>query len=186
VYGRRTCDRILHKGLPTTSIEQAILDFATVAPLERVRHVLANAEYHKVLDLAALRAAAGNRRPGSTKLRKALARHEPKVAYTRSELERTFLILCERAGIPMPEVNVVVAGVLVDAVWRDRRLVVELDGMANHSSWAQIQDDRSKELRLRAAGFDVVRYGTRQVEEELDLVARDVARKWASSPARSA
>jgi hypothetical protein len=178
VYGRRTSKRVLHKGLPTTTIEQAVLDFAAVAPLERVRHVLANADYHKVLDLPALQAIAGKGRKGGTKLKKALTRHEPKLARTRSPLERTFLVLCERAGIPMPDVNVMVAGVDVDAVWRDRRLVVELDGEGNHSSWAQIQNDRSKELRLRAARFDVIRYGTRQVEEELDLVAADLQRKY--------
>jgi hypothetical protein len=150
VYGRRTCERVPHKGLPTTTLEQAVLDFAATAPLERVRHVLANADYGKVLDLAALRVIAGKGRAGSVRLRKALERHEPKLAYTRSGLERTFLLLCERAGIPMPDVNVRVAGVLVDAVWRDRKLVVELDDKDNHSSWAQIQDDRSKELRLRA------------------------------------
>jgi Protein of unknown function (DUF559) len=179
VYGRRTCERRPHKGLPTTTIHQAVLDFAATAPLARVRFVLANADHGKALDIAALQVIAGNGRAGSVKLRKALERHEPKLARTRSPLERTFLILCERAGIPMPEVNVVVAGVEVDAVWRDRRLVVELDGKNNHSSWAQIQDDRSKELRLRAAAFDVVRYGTRQVEEELDLVAADLLRKYA-------
>jgi very-short-patch-repair endonuclease len=139
-----------------------------------------------VLDLEALRAIAGRGRPGATRLRNALKRHEPKLARTRSALERTFLVLCERSGIPMPDVNVRVAGVLVDAVWRDRGLVVELDGKDNHSSWAQIQDDRSKELRLRAAGLEVVRYGTRQVEEELDLLAADLRRSWASSPGRSA
>src|SRR5579884_1834447 len=170
VHGRRTCERTMHKGLPTTSVEQSLLDYAAVAPIERVRYALANADYHKVLDIAALHVIAGNGRAGSTKLRKALKRHEPKLAYTRSHLERTFLVLCERAGIPTPDVNVRIAGVLVDVVWRDRRLVVELDGENNHSSWGQIQDDRSKELRLRAAGFVVVRYGTRQVEEELDLV----------------
>jgi predicted transcriptional regulator of viral defense system len=187
VYGRRTCARILHNGVPTTSVEQALLDYAASAPIERLRHALANADYHEVLDLGALRVIAGSGRAGSAKLRKALERHEPKLAYTRSHLERTFLGLCERAGIPMPEVNVWVAGVLVDAVWRDRRLVVELDGRNNHSSWAQIQDDRSKELRLRAVGFVVVRYGTRQVEEELSLVAADLAAQYAASwPARSA
>ncbi|HSC01941.1 MAG TPA: DUF559 domain-containing protein [Solirubrobacteraceae bacterium] len=186
VYGRRTCERVLHKGLPTTSVEQALLDYAATAPIERVRHALANADYHKVLDIPALQVIAGTGRRGSTMLRNALARHEPKLAYTRSHLERTFLVLCERAGIPMPDVNVWIAGVLVDAVWRDRRLVVELDGKDNHSSWGQIQNDRSKELRLRAAGFVVVRYGTRQVEEELDVVADDLLRAWSSSPARSA
>ena len=186
VHGRRTCERLWHKGLPTTSVEQALLDYAAVAPLERVRHALANADYRKVLDLDALRAIVGCGRPGSTRLREGLKRHEPKLARTRSSLERTFLVLCERAGIPMPDVNVWVDGILVDAVWRDRRLVVELDGRDNHSSWAQIQEDRSKELRLRTARFEVIRYGTRQVEEELDLVAADLLREWASSPARSA
>jgi hypothetical protein len=186
VYGRRAHDRIPHKGLPTTTLEQAMLDFAASAPIERIRYALANADFHKVLDIPALQVIAGSGRTGSTKLRKALQRHEPKLARTRSPLERTFMVLCERAGIPLPEVNVYVEGVLVDAVWRDRRLVVELDGRDNHSSWAQIQEDRTKEMRLRAADYIVIRYGTRQVEEELDLVAADVYRAWASSAARSA
>jgi predicted transcriptional regulator of viral defense system len=186
VYARRAHPRITENGLPTTSLEQALLDFAASAPIERIRYALANADFHKVLDIPALQVIAGRGRSGSTRLRKALTRHEPKLARTRSPLERTFVLLCERAGIPLPEVNVHVEGVLVDAVWRDRRLVVELDGRDNHSSWAQIQEDRTKEMRLRAADYIVIRYGTRQVEEELDLVAADLYRAWASSAARSA
>lgn len=175
VHGRRTCERTLHKGLPTTSIEQALLDFAAVAPVDRLRFALANADYHKVLDITALQVIAGNGRPGSTNLRNALTRHEPKLAHTRSPLERLFLPLCERAGIPLPdEVNVYVEGVLVDAVWWEPRLVVELDGRDNHSSWAQIQNDRSKELRLRAARFTVNRYGTLQLEEQATEVEIDL------------
>ena len=177
MYGRRACERLAHKELPTTSVEQAVLDFAAVAALDRVRYVLANADYHKVLDIPALQVIAGNGRAGSTKLREAMKRHEPKLAHTRSPLERLFLPLCERAGIPLPDdVNVYVEGALVDAVWWERKLVVELDGRDNHSSWAQIQNDRSKELRLRAAGFDVLRYGTRQLEEESALVEQDLRR----------
>ena len=178
VYGRRAHERIPHKGLPTTSIEQALLDFAATAPLDRVRYALANADYHKVLDIPALQVIAGNGRTGSTNLRNAIRRHEPKLARTRSPLERLFLPLCERIGIPLPEVNVYIEGVLVDAVWHDRKLVVELDGENNHSSWNQIQNDRSKELILRRAAFDVVRYGTRQLEEEAALVEADVWRAY--------
>jgi hypothetical protein len=178
VHGRRGCSRVWHKGLPTTDLEQALLDYASVAPLERVRHALANADYHQVLDLPSLRAVAGCGRPGSVKLQRALKRHEPKLAHTRSPLERLFLPLCERAGIPLPDVNVYIEGVLVDAVWRDRKLVVELDGRDNHSSWAQIQTDRSKELRLRAAGYDVVRYGTQQLEEQAQEVVADLLRAY--------
>ena len=178
VYGRRTHERIPHKGLPTTSVEQALLDFAATAPIDRVRYALANADYHKVLDIPALQVIAGNGRKGSTNLRNTLTRHEPKLAHTRSPLERLFLPLCERAGIPLPEVNVYIEGVLVDAVWREQKLVVELDGENNHSSWKQIQDDRSKELILRRAAFDVVRYGTRQLEEEAPLLEQDLRRAY--------
>ena len=116
----------------------------------------------------------------------ALKRHEPKLARTRSPLERLFLPLCEKYGVPLPDdVNVRVAGVLVDAVWWQQRLVVELDGKNNHSSWAQIQRDRSNELTLRAARFDVLRYGTLQLEEQAAQVATDVLARL-SSTARSA
>ena len=186
VYGRRTCERYLHKGLPTTSVEQALLDFAATAPIERVRYALANADYHKVLDVAALQVIAGTGRRGSTKLRNALARHEPKLARTRSPLERLFLPLLEKFGVPLPDdVNVMIAGVLVDAVWWNQKLVVELDGKDNHSSWGQIQRDRSNEMRLRGAGFDALRYGTLQLEEQPAGVAGDVIRRL-SWPARSA
>jgi Protein of unknown function (DUF559) len=175
VHGRRERRRVWHKDLPTTAIEQALLDFAAVAPLERVRYVLSVADYQQVLDVSALQVIAGNGRAGSTRLRKALERHEPKLARTRSRLERDFLSFCERHGIPLPDdVNVWIEGVLVDAVWWKQRLIVELDGHDNHSSWTQIQRDRSNEIKLRGAGFDVIRYGTIQFEEQPELVARDL------------
>jgi Protein of unknown function (DUF559) len=182
VHARRTCERDWHKDLPTTTIEQALLDFAARAPIERVRYALANADYHKVLDIPALQVIAGSGRAGSTKLRTALERHEPKLARTRSPLERIFLPFCEAHGIPLPDdVNVRIAGVLVDAVWWEQRLVVELDGKGNHSSWAQIQRDRSNEVKLRAAGFDVHRYGTVQIEEQPEPVARDLLDRLSST-----
>ena len=182
VHDRRAWARIWHKGLPTTSVEQSLLDFAAVAPLDRVRYALANADFLKVLDLDALRAAAGPGRAGSVKLRRALERHEPKLARTRSPLEEIFLPLCERYRVPLPDdLNVWIEGVLVDAVWWERKLIVELDGRDNHSSWAQIQRDRSNELRLRGAGFDVVRYGWAQAEGEPELVAADLLRQLSST-----
>ncbi|MGO9497289.1 MAG: DUF559 domain-containing protein [Solirubrobacteraceae bacterium] len=184
VHGRRDCQRDWHKGLPTTTVEQALLDFAAVAPLERVRYALSVADYRQKLDISALQVIASNGRAGSTKLRTALKRHEPKLAHTRSPLERIFLPFCEARGIPLPDdVNVLIEGVLVDAVWWKQRLVVELDGKDNHSSWAQIQRDRSNELRLRTAGFDVMRYGTVQFEEQPELVARDLLARVSSAVA---
>lgn len=174
VHGRRTCERVWHDRLPTTTIEQTLLDYAAVAPLHRVRRALAVADFKKLLDLDALHAIAGCGRSGSTALRQALMRHEPRLARTRSPMEELFVPLCERAGIPVPDINVFVEGVLVDAVWWDCRLIVELDGRDNHSSWAQIQKDRSNEMKLRAARFEVLRYGTQQLDEEAALVEVDL------------
>lgn len=182
VHERRTCRRIWHKNLPVTTVEQSLLDYAATAPFDRLRHALAVADYLKLLDLAALNATLGRGRAGSANLRVALKRHEPKLARTRSPLERLLIPLCEASGIPVPDFNVTVAGVLVDAVWRAERLVVELDGRDNHSSWSQIQEDRRKELRLRAARFDVVRYVWPQLEETPELVAADLLARLARGP----
>jgi hypothetical protein len=174
VHGRRGAERVWHKRLPTTTVNQALLDYAAVSPFARVRHALATADYQRLLDLDALRAITGCGRPGSANLRNALTRHEPRLARTRSPLERIFVPLCERFRIPAPEINAYVEGIEVDSVWRDHRLVVELDGRDNHSSWAQIQRDRRNELTLRGGSFDVIRYGWEQVEDRPELVGPDL------------
>jgi hypothetical protein len=184
VHARRAVERHWHRGLPIATVSQALLDFAALAPLRRVRYAVAQAEYHELLDPPDIEAILGRGRPGSAKLRRALDRHLPQLARTRSELERLFLPLCERGDIPIPEVNVTVADVLVDAVWRDARVVVELDGYRGHRTRAQIEKDRRNDLRLRAAGYTVLRYTWEQVTKEPDLVRRDL-RLALSQPVQS-
>ncbi len=65
VHGRRDCRRVWHKRLPTTTIEQATARLRRGGAVERVRYVLANADYLKVLDLPALQVIAGPGRAGS-------------------------------------------------------------------------------------------------------------------------
>jgi hypothetical protein len=134
-----------------------------------------------MLDLEALGALVGRGRPGSAKLLKALDVHQPKLALTRSKLEQTFFALCETHSIPLPEINVKVAGWLVDAYWPEQGLVVELDGYDNHRSPAQIRRDRRKELGLRHVGLMIARYSSEQVETEAAAVAADVLNSLARS-----
>lgn len=96
---------------------------------------------------------------------------EPDTDRTRSELEAMFLRLCRRHELPVPEVNVRVGPLTVDFLWRDRRLVVETDGYRSHRGRQAFEDDRARDLRLRALGYDVVRLSYRQVLEEPDRVA---------------
>jgi very-short-patch-repair endonuclease len=96
------------------------------------------------------------------------------LARTLSVLEERFLSLCERSGIPPPEVNPKVAGLMVDALWRRARVVVELDGHAAHTGAPAMERDRGRDLRLRAAGYEVLRYTWHQVTREPQAVVADL------------
>jgi len=104
----------------------------------------------------------------------ALARHRPELARTLSVLEERFLALCERGDMPIPEVNVRMCGLMVDALWRRERLIVELDGHAGHSTVAAMERDRGRELTLRGAGYLVLRYTWRQVTQQPERVAAEL------------
>ena len=90
---------------------------------------------------------------------------------TRSDLELDFLALCRRFGLPPPEVNVRVGPHLVDFYWRRQRLVVETDGYAAHRGRAAFEDDRGRDLDLRARGEQVVHFAEKQLDEEPQRVA---------------
>jgi very-short-patch-repair endonuclease len=90
---------------------------------------------------------------------------------TRSDLETRFLRLCRTHGLPEPEVNVRVGPFLVDFLWREQCLVVETDGYRYHRGRAAFEDDRTRDLKLRALGYDVLRLSYRQVVNEPERVS---------------
>lgn len=174
VHHPRRISGTRHRRLPVTTVAQTLLDFASQASKEQLRLALAEAEYRDLLNVDEVRAVLGRGRPGSRALRKAIARHEPRYAWARSRLERAFLDLCRRHRIPLPQLNVTVNGWLVDAVWPEQRVVVELDGYRNHRTRAQLERDHERDLQLRAAGYTVVRYTEAQVRDQPKKIAADL------------
>jgi very-short-patch-repair endonuclease len=174
VFGRRDLTRELHLGLPVTTIPQTLLDLAASSNERVVRRALAQLDYRHRLDVATLEAVCGRRRPGSAALRRALREHQPRLAYANEGLEEDFLVWCERFHVPLPRVNVRVHGVLVDAYWPAHRFVVELDGLDNHSSPAQLRRDKRNELTLREHGLTVVRYDWELLHREPKRVHADL------------
>jgi very-short-patch-repair endonuclease len=73
-------------------------------------------------------------------------------------LEERFLDLLHRAGLPRPQFNVGIAGVRVDALWPEQRVIVELDGWAHHKERDAAAWDREKTNRLQIAGYEVLRF----------------------------
>lgn len=174
VHGRHNLERALHRGLAVTTTPQTVLGLAATQEQRLVRRALAVLDYRGQLDLPALESLCGQGRAGSTSLRQALIIHQPRLARTNGPLEEDFLVWCERYRLPLPQVNVEVHGVLVDAYWAADALVVELDGGANHYSRGQRRVDKRKELTLREHGIRVVRYDWDLIHDEPARVHTDL------------
>jgi hypothetical protein len=185
VHHPRVLDGTRYRRLPITTVSRTLLDLAAQSSIEQLRRSLAQADYRRLLILEDVASVCSRGHSGAVRLRAALERHEPRIAMTRSELERRFLEACEAAGIELPEVNAVVEGWTVDMLWRSERVIVELDGRDNHSSPGQMERDRRKDLQLRAAGYVVVRYTWAQITFEAHAVIADL-RAILSSAGRSA
>ena len=134
------------------------MDMAPSTPDWELRKALAEADYREILDAEELRAVMGRGHPGSARLRSAIERHMPELARTLSPLEDVFLLLCEREGIPLPSRNAEIGPYMVDALWEDRRLIVELDGAAAHSSPDQRRRDEIRAAHLRGLGYTLLRF----------------------------
>jgi very-short-patch-repair endonuclease len=176
IHRPRHLERTHHRRLPVTPLVQTIVDYAARASVKQVKRALAQAEYHHAFELELLEPAMAQGRPGTKTVRRALSAHQPELARTRSMLEADFLELCQAAGLPTPQINVMLHGYLIDALWPDRRVVVELDGLAGHRTRAQLESDHQRDLMLRAHGYTVLRYSHDQVTRRPREVAADLRR----------
>ena len=79
------------------------------------------------------------------------------MAISRSRAEKALLRLIRDAGLPMPETNVPFGKFEADFLWREQRVIVELDSATYHSGPGVFQRDREKGLLFRGAGYDVLR-----------------------------
>jgi hypothetical protein len=163
--------------VPVTSIARTLLDLADVLPLRQLIRAIEQAERLQLFDLRAIEQllARSNGRRVKT-LRSAIAAVNGEPPRVNSDWERDLLDFCEDHDIPKPELNVIVEGYEVDALWRARKLIVELDSYAFHRSLRAFEDDRRKYAALQLAGYIVLPL-TRLDDEAARMVsAADAAR----------
>lgn len=70
--------------------------------------------------------------------------------------------------------NVRVDRFLVDFLWRDARLIAELDGWDSHRTRSAFEENRARDAHLKLLGHDVVRFTWRQIEHDSKGVATTV------------
>ena len=122
-----------HEGIPITTVPRTLLDLAAVLPRHQLEAAMNEAEHLELRDklsLPDLLARYPGRR-GTATIRAILDDNQLGERRTRSELEEAFLALVARAGLPPPQANqTLTLGNRIfepDAIWRDARLIVELD-----------------------------------------------------------
>jgi very-short-patch-repair endonuclease len=93
---------------------------------------------------------------------------------TRTDLEQAMLTLCRRHRLPRPEVNVKIDRYEVDFLWREQRLIVEVDGWEAHQTRSAFEEDRARDARLAVLGYEVVRFTWRQVADQRRQVAETI------------
>jgi very-short-patch-repair endonuclease len=175
----RTCQRI-----PTTTPARTLIDLACEVSARELEQAVAQAQTRGLTsrgNLLALLARHPGRR-GTVALRALLNRGSAAVL-TRSEAEERFLALVRKAQLPVPDVNVGLAGYEVDFLWREERLIVEVDGFAFHSSRAAFERDRLRDADLQAQGFRIIRVTWRQIVDHPEAMLVRIT-KTLSGPAR--
>jgi very-short-patch-repair endonuclease/predicted transcriptional regulator of viral defense system len=173
-------------GIPVTTAPRTLFDLAAVVSHGQLARAINEAEIRRLWDPLSLHDLLSRhpRRPGAAALRAVLA--TPGANITRSDLEDLFLRLLGAARLPRPETNVriEVNGVWIEAdcVWRQQRLVVELDSHTYHSTRASFESDRARDRALIAAGWRVMRITWRQLNDEPAALTRDVRASLAARP----
>jgi very-short-patch-repair endonuclease len=174
-------DRAMAGGIPVTSLARLLLDLAEAVTLRQLKRAFEEAEKRRLLDLNAIERLLDRSpgRHGAKPLRQVIAEYvEPPI--TQAELERLFIELCDLFGIPRPQTNVIVAGRVVDGVWHEQRVVIELDSRTHHMTTAAFEEDRRRDADLMLAGYRVLRITWRRLVDEPAAVAEIVRRLLAA------
>jgi very-short-patch-repair endonuclease len=162
-------------GIPVTTPIQTLIDMSLRLDRPGVERMINEADKYNLTHPPQLREALDARigEPGVALLRHILDRRTFRL--TKEELERRFLPLARKAGLPVPLTGRVVNEFEVDFYWPDLGLVVETDGLRYHRTPAEQARDRLRDQAHTAAGLTQLRFTHEQVRYESEYVVRILA-----------
>jgi very-short-patch-repair endonuclease len=164
-YARKTRD-----GVPVTTVEDTIIDCAAILPRDDIEHLVNQATIRRLTNPEKLRRAAGRagKRRGAPKLRRIL--DIATFRFTRSALERAFIPIALRAGLPRPLTAQMVNGYEVDFYWAELGLVIETDGLTFHRTPQQQAEDLRRDQAHTASGLRCCRFSHGQIKYQARYV----------------
>lgn len=175
-FGRGDVRRV--DGIPVTCPERTIVDLAGILGAEQLEAVIDVALRRRIVSSKRLRRYMCDRqlesRRGTGRLRRLLDDRERGVP--EGQLERQFLRLLDRYGLPHPARQHRVGRYRIDFAYPDQRVAIELDDYGSHSGLARLKSDRRRQNVLVLEDWRVIRFTWDDVTREPDGVRRTLIR----------
>jgi very-short-patch-repair endonuclease/predicted transcriptional regulator of viral defense system len=164
-----------HHAVRVTTPARTLFDLASSLPRRALERALDEAEIRGLYDRRKLEAItsahAGER--GAAALRRAID-EDGDLTLTDSELEELMLTLCREHRLEPPTTRAWVAGLRVDFLFAQSRLVVETDGYRYHRTRRAFERDRERDAILARARYRTLRFTHRQLTREPTMVAATI------------
>lgn len=166
-------DRTTHARIPVTSVARTLVDIADTRSIKHLARMVDRAERRGMLDLAAVDRAMARRpvSPRQDQIQEVLKLYRRPV-FDRARSELLFLDAVHNVDMPLPSLNLWVAGHEIDAYWEKERFAVEVDGWETHGTRKAFEDDRLRQEDLKLAGIDSIRITASRIEREPEVVAK--------------
>jgi hypothetical protein len=180
-FGRLPEDEITTvRNIPVTSVSRTLFDNAGTLPRRETERCIHEAELKRLSDTLSLPEILARypRRRGAPIVREILVAGDIGVTVPANVFEDAFLVYVEAIGLPRPETNVRLRlrdrWIVADLLWRQQRVLVELDGRAAHLTRRAFEGDRARDRAATVAGWRPVRITWAQFHGGPEALAGDL------------
>ena len=173
-------------GIAVTNPARMLFDLSAELRFQRLERTANSAIALKlvtVLEMRRMLTELGKRgRPGTRQFRALVEKLERARGHAESGLEGDFLALVVDGGLPEPRLQVDMFdddGFIgrVDTIWQPHLVIAEVDSDWLHTAPLDEEADALRDKRLRALGYDVVRFSEHQIRHRPEYVVRRLREK---------